>query len=896
MLLHPFKTYASNRNSRQAIRQARRRAIARSLQVEPLESRRVLNAAGVGDMPGPLQNVVVVLNDDVADARRAAVQLVGQPGQSGKVGHTYEHALKGFSGQVYSARMIEHSSLVKYVEPDGVMNALGHDVPTGVDRIDADENPVANIDDIDGENERVDVDIAIIDTGIDTDHPDLNVHDGVRFYSDGGPPWNPKLGQDDNYDDDNGHGTHVAGTAAAIDDGVGVVGVAPGARLWAVKVLDSRGSGSVSQVIAGMDWVAARADEIEVANMSLGGGFSQSINDALLGMTEAGIVVAVAAGNDGVDAANYSPASAPTAITVSAAVDTDGKAGGLGVDSDYGPDDTLASFSNYGEIIDIAAPGVDIYSTYAGGGFATLSGTSMASPHVAGAAALEVVAEGRDRDGNGTIDGADVSAITAALVSSGQPMADWRPDDTLDTDSDPDQWNEPMVNVGAAVDQPPSADDISATTDKDTAIEITLSGSDAESVELTFEIASHPSSGTLSEITDQDGTAGDPNHDTALVTYTPDADYNGTDSFTYTVSDPSGQSDTATVTIAVTEPPTADDLSESVDEDESIQLTLSGSDAETVELEFEIVSGPDNGSLGAITNQSGTSGDPNTDTALVTYTPDADYNGSDSFIYRVTDADGAWAEAVVSLTVNPVNDAPVAEADGPFSTEENTTLNVAAPGLLSNDTDVDGDDLAVDTTPVVGPSDGTLTLGADGSFQYVPNTDFTGQDTFEYQVSDGNGGTDTALVTIDVNAATTSMHVGDLDGTAITERNNWRAEVTVAVVDANGNPVSGATVHGDWSGGYSEPGASATTDESGEAMLASGWIHKRNESTTFTVTKVEHETLQYEEDNNTDPDGDSNGTGITVFKDGTTAAPQSSSVAATDAVLAGALDDLFDRS
>jgi hypothetical protein len=235
---------------------------------------------------------------------------------------------------------------------------------------------------------RVDVDVAVIDTGVDFDHYDLNVVGGVDCS--GGGPFGGNCtsgGDDDHY-----HGTHVAGTIAALDDGVGVVGVAPGARIWAVKVLDQRGSGYSSWIIAGIDWVAANAGTIEVANMSLGGsGYDQAEYDAIQGAVDGGVAFAVAAGNDNDDASNYSPAAFDNSLTVSALADFDGEAGGNGSPTcRTDQDDTLADFSNWGSAVDIAAPGVCIESTFPieEGEYGTISGTSMASPHAAGALAL----------------------------------------------------------------------------------------------------------------------------------------------------------------------------------------------------------------------------------------------------------------------------------------------------------------------------------------------------------------------------------------------------------------------------------------------------------------------------------------------------------------------------
>jgi subtilisin family serine protease len=224
----------------------------------------------------------------------------------------------------------------------------------------------------------VNADIAILDTGIDTRHSDLYIYHQKTFVS-----------GTSSANDDNGHGSHAAGIAAAKDNSIGVVGIAPGAKLWAIKVLDSNGSGALSTVIKGIDYIRGYASQIEVANLSLGcecksSAFDTAINNAV----KAGITFVVAAGNYGKDASTFSPANNPNVIAVSAIGDSDGKCGEKGPSTGYGRDDSLASFSNYGAVVDVAAPGTKIYSTYKGNSYATMSGTSMASPHVAGAAAL----------------------------------------------------------------------------------------------------------------------------------------------------------------------------------------------------------------------------------------------------------------------------------------------------------------------------------------------------------------------------------------------------------------------------------------------------------------------------------------------------------------------------
>lgn len=305
-----------------------------------------------------------------------------------QVGFVYGHALKGFSAVVPAGRLaaLQHDPRVAYVVEDMERSIDAQALPTGIQRIFADEN--SNID-IDGSDDyRVDVDVAVIDTGIDFQHPELNVMGGINCTL--GNLFTAKC--DVGGDDDHYHGTHVAGTIAAIDNGDGVAGVAPGARLWAVKVLNKRGSGYTSWIVAGIDWVAANAGTIEVANMSLGGsGFNQAEYDAIQGAVNKGVAFAVSAGNSDANASNYSPAAFDNVLTVSALADFNGlPGGGAAPTCRTDQDDTLADFSNWGSAVDIAAPGVCILSTYPieQGSYGTISGTSMASPHVAGALAL----------------------------------------------------------------------------------------------------------------------------------------------------------------------------------------------------------------------------------------------------------------------------------------------------------------------------------------------------------------------------------------------------------------------------------------------------------------------------------------------------------------------------
>jgi subtilisin family serine protease len=383
---------------------------------------------------------VVVLADSTADpagtARAHALRF------GGAVGHVYRHALRGYSVRLSesAAVALRHLPGVVSVERDQVAYTQAQTVPTGVRRVFADQNPNLDIDGRD--DKRVDVDVAVVDTGVDNDHPDLDVVDAIDCHNYGLPNCSTAP---DQVDDGNGHGTHVAGTIAAIDNGVGVVGVAPGARIHSVKVLGDSGSGSISGIVRGIDWVVARADTIEVINMSLGceGCDSDALDTAITSAVDKGIVVVVAAGNSNKDAATFTPANHPDVVTVSAIADSDGKADGTGgapACRSVERDDYKASFSNFGSTIEVAAPGVCIRSTYKDGGYATLSGTSMASSHVAGAAA--VLAGGANKPVNRS----GALAVRQKIIDTGN--FGW-------TDTSGDCKKEPLLDVHDGTEYPP---------------------------------------------------------------------------------------------------------------------------------------------------------------------------------------------------------------------------------------------------------------------------------------------------------------------------------------------------------------------------------------------------------------------------------------------------------
>ena len=371
---------------------------------------------------------IVVLNDDALNLRDILSEVAYKVNIEGtEILHIYEDVLNGFAINVPNERVIEaleQSPFVDYIEKDKMVKAFAQTLPSGVNRVDGDLSSTKS----GNGGVSINTDIAILDSGIHTSHSDLNIYHQKTFVS-GKSSGN----------DDNGHGTHVAGIAAARDNSIGAVGIAPGAKLWAIKVLDRNGSGALSTIIKGIDYIKQYASQIEVANLSLGcecksSAFDTAINNAV----KAGITFVVASGNSGKDASTFSPANNPNVIAVSAIGDSDGKCGGTGPSTGYGRDDTLASFSNYGAVVDMTAPGTKIYSTYKGNSYATMSGTSMAAPHVAGAAALYEASH----------PGASPSEVRNALLSNGSTSST-----TCDGKghgyftSDRDSYREPLLYV-----------------------------------------------------------------------------------------------------------------------------------------------------------------------------------------------------------------------------------------------------------------------------------------------------------------------------------------------------------------------------------------------------------------------------------------------------------------
>jgi subtilisin len=401
-----------------------------------LESAEVTPRLAKGDgRPDAAGRYIVVLK---TGADTAAVISRHRQREGTRPDRRFKAAFRGFAAHLDARqrRALLADSNVAAVVPDEVIELAAQSYPTGISRVYARSSSVA---DIDGVDERVDADIAIVDTGVGL-HPDLNVVGGRNCSSSDPNAWR----------DQHGHGTHVAGTAAALDNSFGVVGVAPGARIWAVRILNSSGSGLLSWYVCGLDWILAQRDPtdssrplIEAVNMSVAKSGRDDVNcglsnndvlhKAICRLYRAGITVVAAAANEHASASRYVPAAYNEVITVSALADTDGRPGGLGGNrcysfGSYDVDDTFANFSNYGSDVDVIAPGKCIWSTL-GSSYAYMSGTSMAAPHVTGAVALYKASRPLATPG-------EVREALRYLGNLG-----WR------TSTDPDSTHEPLLDL-----------------------------------------------------------------------------------------------------------------------------------------------------------------------------------------------------------------------------------------------------------------------------------------------------------------------------------------------------------------------------------------------------------------------------------------------------------------
>ena len=562
---------------------------------------------------------IVVLKEksNASENARAAERTTG-----GKIGFVYSNALKGFSIQLppqASDKVLEALSKnpnVLTIEEDKEVFASGTQTNAtwGLDRIDQQSLPLDDL--YNYENTAENVTAYILDTGINYSHTDFSGRATFGFDAYGG----------DGADCD-GHGTHVAGTV-----GGDTWGVAKDVNLVAVRVLDCNGSGTLSGVIAGIDWVTQNASGASVANMSLGGGFSSSLNTAVKNSVEAGITYSVSAGNSSADACNYSPASTAEAITVGSTTSTDAR----------------SSFSNYGSCVDIFAPGSGITSAWVGSNTATttISGTSMSAPHVAGAAALYLQSNASATPAEvytALFDNSTKDIVTNSNTENNHLLYTIFGSD--DGGSDP----EPDPNTA------PSAEFTFSATDLSVDFTSTSTDSDGSIASYSWDFGDGNSS-----------TAENPSH-----TYGTE----GTYSVSLTVTDNDGDSDTATKSVEVTAP---------VEEPEpnnppSANFTFSATD---LSVDFTSTSTDSDGSIASYSWDFGDGNSSTSENPSHTYSAEGTYSVSLTVTDNDGDSDTATKSVQATAPVEEPNEAPT--ADFTFSA---TDLSV---DFTSTSTDSDG--------------------------------------------------------------------------------------------------------------------------------------------------------------------------------------------------------------
>ena len=581
--------------------------------------------------------------------------------------------------------------------------------------------------------------IAILDTGVDVSHPFLagrinhqacfsttsSVNNSTSLCPDGTDSQiggNAGQACSDSIDGCN-HGTHVAGIAAGdgAAAGVGFSGVAPNANIMAVQVF-SKFTGSIcgpssagnscvlaytSDIIAALDHIYEQRNNFDIAavNMSLGGGLHTNACDteperaAIDMLNAAGIAVVAAAGNNGSSSSINSPACISSTISVSATTKSD----------------VLSSFSNTSPLLDLLAPGSDISSSVPGGGFASLDGTSMAAPHVAGAIAVI-------RSANLTI---SVGEMLTALANTGASIVDNRNGLSFPRIAAADAvatFNAaPQVNI-----QSPS-DGATFTAGAD--VVLTAVATDIEDGDISASIEWE------SNIDNALGTGASISHPLCA----------GTNIITATATDSGNKQGQAGIALNVVPsgiaPDAVDDFV-TIEEDNLIEINV---------LDNDVASGQDF-IYGVTTVTLASNGKVTRNGNILIYDPHPNFFGSDSFTYAVNACQGGTDTATVHLTIEPVNDAPVAENDQ-AGIDEDTEVII---DVLANDSDTENDTLSI--VSVTTPNNGTV-INNGTNVTYTPTLNFFGVDNFNYTISDGNGGSSTANVVVVVTAASEVFYV-----------------------------------------------------------------------------------------------------------------------------------------
>jgi subtilisin family serine protease len=695
------------------------------------------------------------------------------------------------------------------------------------------------------------VKVAIIDTGIDYIHNDpddipyvvdpefnSNYRGGYDFVNNDADPY-----------DDNGHGTHVAGILAAEKNGYLVVGVAPQVDLYALKILAADGTGDESNLILALQW--AIDHDIDVVNMSLGThDIVPALQTAVQNAAAAGVLMVAASGNT----------VTLTELFLGCPVAYPGAYPEVLSTTFTNVDDALTGLSCTGPEVDFAAPGDNIFSPVPVGtcmlcsdlGYAAESGTSMASPHLAGTVALLLSAGLTDQGTPGLFD--DVKNRLCATATVGFGVEGIFGGSTPIPTSDPrypQYFGCGVINAGAAVtglnppppNQPPvaTADDIAVSEDTPTDLAVLANDTDPDGDSLSVASATQAAHGTTS--VNANGT----------IHYTPNANFFGDDFFDYTVSDGHGGSATTSVKVrvqAVADAPDAVNDSATTAEDSALDITVLANDTDG-----------DNDPLTVTSVGSAVKGTPTINAnGTIHFVPAANATGAASFQYTISDGHGGSDSASVAVTITPVNDPPTAANDSATTTAPNpVTISV-----LANDTDIDGGALAI--ASVSDPPHGTAVANANGTITYTPDAGYSGPDAFGYTATDGAAISNVATVSITVNAAPppNPFHVGDLDRSTVISGKTWTAKVTIRVENAAHAALSGATVTGSWSAGATGT-ATCTTSAAGTCTVQLTKLSRATvASVTFTVTNVTRSGGTYAPASNHDPDGDSTGTSIVV--------------------------------
>ena len=693
------------------------------------------------------------------------------------------------------------------------------------------------------------VKVAVIDTGIDYVHdqppaleppvvdPEFlsNYKGGYDFVNGDADPM-----------DDNGHGTHVAGILAAERNWYLVVGVAPRVDLYALKILAADGSGYESDLILALQWAVDH--DIDVVNMSLG---THDVVPALQAAVEnaaaAGLLMVAASGNT---------VTIPE-IFYGCAVTYPGAYPQVLATTFTNQNDALTGYSCTGPEVDFASPGDNIFSPVPVGscqncspnGYLPLSGTSMASPHLAGTVALLLSAGIADTGTPGLFDDVRSRLCTTADVGYGVLTT---PIPTTDPRY-PTYFGCGVIDAEEAVlglvpppptNRQPVAGADTASTDEDTAADIAVLANDTD-----------PDGDTLAVtgVTDPPHGGASANAN-GTIHYVPDPDYFGDDSFGYTISDGRGGTSSATVTVQVApvnDAPVAVDDAATTNEDTAVDVAVLANDTD-VDGDALVVPGV----FGAVNGTASVNAN-----GTVRFTPAADFTGTASFGYTAADGKGATATGAVSVTVAAVNDAPVAVNDS-ATTTQGVPVAIA---VLANDTDVDSASLAV--ASVSDPPHGTAAANANGTITYTPDPGYSGPDAFGYSATDGIATGNVATVSITVTPApppASALHVGDLDRSASASGKTWTAKVTIRVHDAAHAAVGGVVVVGSWGAGATGT-ASCTTGSNGACTVQLAKLSRTTvASVTFSVTSATRSGWTYAPAANHDPDGDSTGTAIVV--------------------------------